>query len=173
MLNNYPTEQTTKLPEKSYFNKVLILLIIIIFVLFCFIVYAAYLLNKKGLITSESFAKRAVAAYLPKEPNIIYRRSGTITEIRANSLKVQSVIRTTSYDPTQAYTTQILTLSIDASTVYTKRDFRDFNQNLIIPPSQASSLAELRVGDTIQFRSNVNIKNLTAFYVTNVEKIIR
>lgn len=174
MLTGEQFNQTTKLPEKSYFNKVLAILIVVIFVLFIFIIYAAYLLNKNGLLTTGNLSdKRAIAAYLPKEPSIIYQRSGIITDIRPAFITVQSSLRTTSYDPAQAYQTQTLTLLIDANTIYTKRDFRNFNQTLVIPTAQTAIFSELVIGDYVQFVSNVNIKSLTSFYVTKVEKIIR
>lgn len=163
-----------KLPEKSYFNKVIILLITLVFILFIIFILAIYLINK-NIITQDNLGEKgkAIAVVLPPEPNIIYKRSGSITNIQANSITVQSRVRTTSNNPATAYEMKTFTLSIDTNTIYTKRDFRNFNQTKIIPPSQPSNFGELRRGETIHYKSNVNIKGLTSFYVTNIELIIK
>jgi hypothetical protein len=167
-LNNY------RLPEHAYFNKILIKLMIIIFTLLLFFLATAYLIKNKSQTTdNKSMQERALAASLPLEPDVIYMRGGTITDIRASFITVSSVVRTTSYDPETAYETKTLTLNIDGGTNYYKKDYRTFNDDMAMPTAQASSLGELRRGDYIVFKSNSNIKDSTSFNVREITLIIK
>lgn len=167
------------LPEKDYFNKILIKLAIIIFALLIIFLVVAYLIQRSSKFTEQNpneqnlndSSSKAIAATLPSEAATIYQRSGTITEIQAGYLVMQSRFRTGSSDPRNAYTMRSVTVYVDANTVYTKKSLTDFKQTKIVPSSQPSSKSELGIGDTINVRASVNIKNSTSFTATAIEKI--
>lgn len=171
-LNNHHS-----LPEKDYFNKFLIKLAIIIFILLSVFLLALYLIQKNLKLTEENKnlnqSPKVLAAILPREATVVYHRSGMITNIQSSYITIRSQIRTTSPNPLQAYETKTLTVYIDDNTVYTKRNYQNFNQTKVVPPAEPSNKSELRVNDFVNVKSNTNIKGLTSFTAIAIEKVVQ
>lgn len=166
-------DNSNPLPEKSNLNKILAIITITILVLFGLFLTTAYYIKKYSFQTNKNINTnvRTIAAALPQEPDILYERGGIITDIQADFITVQTRVRTTSVTPATAYEMRNLTVYIDKNTVFTKKSIAEFNQTGIIPVAEPSSRNELRIGDLVNVKANINIKDLTTFTASGIELI--
>jgi len=164
-------------PEKDNFNKILIILAIAVFSLIIIFLMAIYLLQKNRQLVEENLNTNQIiveSSYkIPLEPEILYQRGGTIIDLQPTFLILRSQIRNNlnTDDPNLAYELKDLIINLDENTHYLKRSLDLFRQTKITPPAESSSKSELKIGDQVNIRANVNIKNLTTFTATEVELI--
>lgn len=167
-------DSTDSFSEKNNFSKIITIIIIVILILLGLFLATAYFINKNSNLNQNKNTNgqaRTMSVSMPQEPAIIYKRSGQITDIQIEFFVIQTKVRTDSYDPALAYEMRNLSVYFDENTVFTKKNFSDFNQTQIIPESKSSSKKELHIGDTINVTASVNIKDLTSFTATEIELI--
>jgi len=152
-------------------NNIFIIIIVVLVLLIIFTVLAYLIRNQNFSNVGINTNTRAIAASLPREPTTVYERSGTITAISQTYITIQTRVRTNSYQAVNAYEYRTLTVNFDLSTNFTKKSVSEFTQTGIIPASESSSRSELHVGDTVNVKASVNIKDLDTFTAIQIEKI--